>query len=168
MILTQQGDVFHVNQRAMELCNLLGTEACQQASTVPPCLWSMCEQMIESRELFPGHNLVFTQTLDCIERRSVRARVQWLDLETESSPYLLVMLEDQTATARAAAMLESVHFGLTPRETEVWILRSIHYSYEEIAEELFITLNTVKRHLKSIYAKRKDALGEDMDYPEAC
>lgn len=166
MILTQQGQVFHANHRALELCNLLGTEACQQVKTLPPCLWSMCEQLIASRTLFPGQHLVFTQSLDCIERRSVRARVQWLDLEDEATSYLLVILEDQTATARAAAMLDSVQFGLTPRETEVWILRCINYSYEEIAADLFITLNTVKRHLKSIYAKRKEALGEALDEAE--
>jgi DNA-binding CsgD family transcriptional regulator len=163
LILTQQGEVFHANQRALELCNLLGSGACQSAKTLPPCLWSMCEQVIDGQQVFCDPSLVFTQTLDCIEKRSVRARVQWLALEAAPSPYLLVMLEDQTATARAAAMLESVQFGLTPRETEVWILRSINYSYEEIAEELFITLNTVKCHLKSVYAKRKEVLGEDAD-----
>jgi DNA-binding CsgD family transcriptional regulator len=164
MILTQQGDLFHGNRRAMELCNLLGTEDCRSGAALPPCLWSMCEQIIESRCIFPDHNLVLTQTLDCIERKSVRVRVQWLELEAEDSPYLLVMLEDQTETARAAALLESVQFNLTPRETEVWILRSINYSYDEIAAALFITLNTVKRHLKSIYAKRKEVLGDAPDY----
>jgi DNA-binding CsgD family transcriptional regulator len=167
MILNHQGNLFHINQRALELCNLLTTQTCHSAAALPPCLGSMCQQMIESRDLFPDHTLVLTQTLDCIERRSVRVRVQWLELEAEDSPYLLIMLEDQTETAKAAALLESVQFGLTPRETEVWILRSINYSYDEIAEELFIALNTVKRHLKSIYAKRKDTLGDTLDYAEA-
>lgn len=167
MILTQQGDVFHVNQRALELCNLLGTDACHQADSLPPCLWAVCEQLIEGRDMFPEHNLVLTQTLDCIERRSVRVRVQWLELEAEDNLFLLVILEDQTETAKAAALLDSVRFGLTSRETEVWILRSINYSYDEIAAELFITLNTVKRHLKSIYAKRKEVLGDMLDYADA-
>jgi DNA-binding CsgD family transcriptional regulator len=114
--------------------------------------------MIKSREVFPEHNPVFTQILDCVEGRTIRVRVQWLTLERFNSPYLLIMLEDQTQTAKTAALLEAVQFNLTPRETQVWVLRSINYSYEEIAHELFITLNTVKRHLKSIYAKRREGL----------
>lgn len=167
MVLTQQGEFFHVNQRALELCNLLGTEACQKPESLPPCLWSVCEQLIEGRDVFPDHNLVLTQTLGCIERRSVRVRVQWLELDTEADLLLLVMLEDQTETAKAAALLDSVRFGLTSRETEVWILRSINYSYEEVAAELFITLNTVKRHLKSIYAKRREVLGDFLEVANA-
>ncbi len=163
MILTPQGEIFHINQRALELCNLLGTDDCQKAESLPPCLWAVCEQLIEGRDIFPDHNLVLTQTLDCIERRSVRVRVQWLALEAEATLFLLVILEDQTEIAKAAAMLDSVRFGLTSREVEVWMLRSINYSYEEIAAELFITLNTVKRHLKSIYAKRKEVLGDELD-----
>ena len=36
------------------------------------------------------------------------------------------------------------------------MLRRANRTYDEIARELYITVNTVKRHLKSIYAKRKE------------
>ena len=45
--------------------------------------------------------------------------------------------------------------NLTSREQEIWSLRRSNYSYKEIAAELHITLNTVKKHLKNIYSKRE-------------
>lgn len=53
-------------------------------------------------------------------------------------------------------------YGLTEREAEVWRLRQQDKTYEEIAQDLFITVNTVKRHLKRVYAQRNlvNSLGE--------
>jgi DNA-binding CsgD family transcriptional regulator len=42
----------------------------------------------------------------------------------------------------------------------VWVLRRTNHSYDDIALALYITVNTVKRHLKSIYAKRKQVLDD--------
>lgn len=44
-------------------------------------------------------------------------------------------------------------YGLTCREAEVWFLHRNKYSYKEIADKLFVTINTVKKHMKNIYAK---------------
>ena len=43
--------------------------------------------------------------------------------------------------------------NLTPRETEILICTARHYTAEETAKELYITVNTVKTHLRSIYSK---------------
>jgi LuxR family transcriptional regulator, maltose regulon positive regulatory protein len=53
---------------------------------------------------------------------------------------------------------------LSDRELEVLRRTAAMYSTEEIAGELFISVNTVKTHLKSIYRKlgaagRRDAVG---------
>lgn len=44
-------------------------------------------------------------------------------------------------------------YGLTPRESEVLALVPTGYTYKKIAEELFISSNTVLSHMKSIYRK---------------
>jgi two-component system, NarL family, response regulator LiaR len=44
-------------------------------------------------------------------------------------------------------------FGLTERELEVIILLSKGLLYKEISDQLFISANTVKNHVKSIYKK---------------
>jgi DNA-binding CsgD family transcriptional regulator len=49
-------------------------------------------------------------------------------------------------------------YGLTPREAEVWLLRRAKYALKEIATELSISLNTVKKHIKNIHAKREIVL----------
>ena len=51
------------------------------------------------------------------------------------------------------ALVEAKRYGLTTRETVVWRLRRGGSSYQQISEELFITLNTVKRHLQAIHCK---------------
>jgi ATP/maltotriose-dependent transcriptional regulator MalT len=52
---------------------------------------------------------------------------------------------------------------LTTREQEVMRLLARGYAYKEIASELFISVNTLKTHLKQIYRKldvtsRRDAV----------
>ncbi|NEO62582.1 MAG: winged helix-turn-helix transcriptional regulator, partial [Moorea sp. SIO4G2] len=34
-------------------------------------------------------------------------------------------------------------------------LKKANFTYREIAQQLFISINTVKKHLKNIYAKQK-------------
>ena len=57
---------------------------------------------------------------------------------------------------------EIERYGLTPRQAEVWRLRQQGYEYSEIANQLFISVNTVEKHLKNIQVKRDlvAALGE--------
>lgn len=49
--------------------------------------------------------------------------------------------------------LEALIEPLTDRETEVLCLMAEGLKYEEIADRLFISLNTVRSHVKSLYAK---------------
>jgi DNA-binding CsgD family transcriptional regulator len=44
-------------------------------------------------------------------------------------------------------------FGLTRRELEVLELVAAHHTNRQIAETLFISIPTVKRHLSTIYSK---------------
>ena len=48
---------------------------------------------------------------------------------------------------------ESVAFGAALRERELLRLLPTHLSNQAVARELFVSLNTVKTHLKSIYRK---------------
>jgi ATP/maltotriose-dependent transcriptional regulator MalT len=44
-------------------------------------------------------------------------------------------------------------FGLTDREEEVLVLISQGYKNAEIAEKMFVSLNTIKTHTKNIFIK---------------
>jgi DNA-binding CsgD family transcriptional regulator len=82
--------------------------------------------------------------------------------ETESDrPYLLIFLEDQTANLQEDLKIEQQKYNLTDREVEIWKLLLQAYSYQEIAKSLHISLNTVKFHVKNIYAKKRCSLKEE-------
>ena len=44
-------------------------------------------------------------------------------------------------------------FGITPREYEVLLLLAQGYSNQEIADRLFVSLNTIKTHLANLFSK---------------
>jgi RNA polymerase sigma factor (sigma-70 family) len=120
----------------------------------------MGHHLIEGRAIFPDHALVLSQDLMDGDGQNIHVRVQWLDWPATEDSYLVVLLDDPTQTAEATARLEALRYNLTPREREVWVLRQANQSYEAIAQALYISVNTVKRHLKSIYAKRKQVLDD--------
>jgi DNA-binding CsgD family transcriptional regulator len=162
LILSQDGTCLYQNQKGKSFCRALHGHSLPPAEEIPPCLQAMCSHLREGRDLFPDHGLVltqdfdFTSTVDCC----LRARVQWLNWPDSPDTYFLVLLEDQTRAARTSALLEAIQYDLTPRERDVWVLRRTNHSYDDIALALYITVNTVKRHLKSIYAKRKQVLDD--------
>jgi DNA-binding CsgD family transcriptional regulator len=159
LIVDKDGTCIHHNQEGQALCKLFKAQL-NQTGKVPACLWAICQHLIEGRNLFPDQSIVLTQTLNCPQGRSIRAKVQWLKLPTSQEPYLLIFLEDEFRATQTTALLESLQYNLTPREKDVWLLKRANHSYEEIAKQLFIAVNTVKRHIKSIYAKRKLVLDE--------
>lgn len=154
LVLAEDGTCVHSNQRGRALCRDLSDNG--SPSSLPACLTTMGKHLLESRELYPETLLVLTQEFTSQAGHQIRARIQWLDFPAMSNPYLLVSLENKTRSAHASALLEAIQYNLTPRERAVWVLRRANRTYDEIAKELYITVNTVKRHLKSIYAKRKE------------
>ena len=91
---------------------------------------------------------------------NLRLRVQWFKLERMRRDCLLVTIEDKYQSLQKMVTNDIHQYDLTPREAEVWLLYRANYSYKEIADKLYITLNTVKKHMKNIHAKRK-AFSED-------
>ncbi|MGB3310409.1 MAG: sigma factor-like helix-turn-helix DNA-binding protein [Nodosilinea sp.] len=154
LVLSDDGTCVHSNQKGRALCRDLSDD--NSSTFLPACLKTMGKHLLESRELYPETPLVLTQELTSQSGYQIRARVQWLDFPATPSSYLLISLENKTRSVQSSALLEAVQYNLTPRERAVWVLRRANRSYEDIAKELYITVNTVKRHLKSIYAKRRE------------
>ncbi len=154
LILTEQGEWIHSNQYARRICNQL-LKCTAQNHSVPETIWHICESLIESRELFPSQRMIIEAEIDGDNFTVFRVRVRWLQLDENSCPYLLVTVEDRSQTTQKTAITEAKKYGLTPREAEVWLLRRANYSYKEIADKLYITLNTVKKHMKNVHAKQQ-------------
>lgn len=162
LVLSEAGTCLHSNQKGQALCRELSQgqglppQPGSSAIALPDCLKTMCRLLIDSRDLYPERLFVLTDEFTSQTGQIIRARIQWLDVPASPRPCLLISLENKTRSAYASAQLEAIQYNLTPRERAVWMLRRANRSYDDIAQELYITVNTVKRHLKSIYAKRKE------------
>jgi DNA-binding CsgD family transcriptional regulator len=154
LILTQKGEWVHANERARRVCNKI-SQSTPQSNSVPEPIWRVCESLIASRELFPEQKMIIDSEINMQTSGAFRIRVQWLELNEKDAAYLLVTLEDRGQSSQNIAIADAQKYGLTPREAEVWLLRRSNHSYQEIADKLYITLNTVKKHMKNIYAKQQ-------------
>ncbi|MEB3215204.1 MAG: LuxR C-terminal-related transcriptional regulator [Nostocales cyanobacterium 94392] len=152
-ILTIQGELVHVNESARNICQQVsgGIDKCQ----IPDEIQRICQSLIESRQLFPHQNISIESEIETYKSAKIRIRVRWLQANQGNDNYLLVTLEDRKQTNQSMAISEAIKYDLTERESQVWLLRRANYSYQEIADQLYITINTVKKHLKNIYAKQQ-------------
>lgn len=153
IILSEQGEVLMMNGRARRICRRLQEQA-GYADSVPPSVRRVSQAMIESRQIFPEQKIAPESEIVTEEGATIRVRVQWVDMEQGAC--LLVTLEDRSQSIQNLAIADARKYGFTPRETEVWTLRRAGYSYKDIAKQLYITQNTVKRHVKNILAKARD------------
>ncbi len=76
--------------------------------------------------------------------------VAWQFMQGRTTP-TRQQLTDTNAFSLDAAKLE--HLGISQREYEVLELMAAGLSNQEIADRLFISLNTVKTHSSNLYAK---------------
>lgn len=157
LILTEQAELIYANTHAWEICQRLVPNF-SSVKTPPLDIWHLCEALIESRELFPDQLIALEDEIGDRKCPTVRIRAQWIELSNPTmQPCLLVILEDRRQSCRNLAITESQKYGLTPRQAEVWIRHQEKFTYKQIAEDLHITINTVKKHVKNINMKRDAA-----------
>ena len=109
--------------------------------------------LIESRQLFPGEHIQLRDEVIFPDQMRVSLEAEWVDLHCHSC--IVVTLENRTAGAQQQAAIDGRRYHLTERETEVWQYALLGLSYSEIAQALFISINTVKQHMKRIYQKQE-------------
>lgn len=153
LIFTQTGELLHANTSATSICSQIN-QGISQSNFVPPVIWHFCKSLIEGWGLFPNKHIILSEEI-VLNSNIFRLRVRWLDLDASEHPCLLVTIENQCETLKNMACSEVKKYHLTPREAETWFLYRANYSYKEIATKLHISLNTVKKHMKNIHAKRQ-------------
>ncbi|MEB3295285.1 MAG: helix-turn-helix transcriptional regulator [Synechococcales bacterium] len=181
LILRSTGDVVYANTIAQEICQrLFQTTDLQTADfqatpgavvspeparldppyVLPAEIWTICETLVQYEDLWCDRPFVLESDLTLVAtqylpQQHYRVRVQWLRMDDDAERCLMVRLEDQQQSWQSLAIAEVQKYGLTPREAEVWQLRRSNHSRKEIAAELHITLDTVKKHLCNIQLKRQ-------------
>lgn len=163
LILTDQQDCVYANQAARQICAQFNQSETNRTknSWVPESIWQACESLVESREWYTNQLITIELEVATQAATAYRVRTRWLELEVVDRPCFLVTLEDKQQSTKSMVITEVQKYGLTPREAKVWLLYRADYTYKKIASELYITLNTVKKHMKSIHAKRKAVLCEE-------
>jgi DNA-binding CsgD family transcriptional regulator len=153
------------NQKAKDLCGKL-TE--RDAQTLPELPTAVLE--VGHRMLRQTRSATTALMLECptANGNMIRISAQWLSPATlggsqppapangaARSPFILVFLVNCTEALQAELRIEQRKYDLTEREAEVWMLLRQEYTYQEIAKLLQISLNTVKTHVKNLYAKKR-------------
>jgi DNA-binding CsgD family transcriptional regulator len=160
LILTEQGELLHANNLAHQIFTQL-TLAQPQSNKVPQEIWHICQALSQTCDSYANPSQIIESEITIGKSTKLRIRARWLKLNVITHPYLLVLLEDRHQSIRNLVLAEVDQYRLTPREAEVWLLRRTNYTCKEIASLLYISLNTVKKHMKNIQAKRETVL--DMD-----
>ena len=151
LIADIQGALLYANLSAKKICRQLDIAHLQNHA-----IWSLCELLKSKvdRDLILESDLTIAET-------HYRVRVQWLNsIEEADDTRLIVRFENQQHSMRCAAIFDAQCFRLTPRESEVWELRNQGRSRREIADQLHLSIDTVKKNLKNIQIKRRTYLEE--------
>ncbi len=153
LILTETGDLVHRNVSAISICSQFN-QLSLNGNSVPPIIINTCRTLMKNN--FDCDNLTI-QSEDIVVSQSLifRLRVRRFNLESSEQPYLLVTIENRYQSLKNVALSEAYKYHLTKREAEIWSLYRGASSYKQIAERLFITVNTVKKHIKNIRAKQQ-------------
>jgi DNA-binding CsgD family transcriptional regulator len=120
----------------------------------------MCESLMTNQHVYPEKIMVMESEVEHEEKR-LRIRVQSLLLDGVDRPCLIVRLQDQQQVVQTMAVAEAQKWQLTERESQVWLLRRAGLRRKQIAAELYISEDTVKKHLGNINAKRQSYLDEE-------
>lgn len=154
IVASQTGEVHQINEPAQRICNLLLESAPPyRKAALPVEIWRVCESAIANQKVLSFQKLGLDAEIILPEIGTVRVRVQTIAIAQAAC--LLIVLEDRQQTIRNRALSDAALFGLTARETEVWQLRLRGDGYKEISAALWISVDTVKKHVKSILAKRR-------------
>ena len=165
MVLSRHVRPLYLNEKATHLCQLLASGD-RQPANLPVVVSEICYRLLKNNGSTKQPLVVERQTP---QGQLIRIRASWLQVSPEhgdlsasgDSQYILVILNNSTEILQEELRLEQKKYDLTEREAEIWMLLRQEYSYQEIAKTLRISLNTVKTHVKNVYAKKRSGQGQE-------
>lgn len=154
LIVNTTGKLIHANASAYMICNQLNPES-SHSNFVPPVIWQLCQSLLDTQNSLSDKLIILSDEIVLNQSTIFRVRVRLVNLQGLQIPDFLVTIENRYESQKNIAIAEIQKYDLTPRESEIWCLYRGNYSYKDIAAKLFITINTVKKHIKNINAKRQ-------------
>lgn len=156
LIITEGQQLLYANDCACRILRQISQER-PSSEAIPREITYLCNSIADVRRRFPGQHWVM-KTKICISSAvtfSVTAR--YMKLDTLGKYCIVFEMKDQYQLVKNIATEEAKALSLTERETEIWLLQRANYTYKQIASELFIAPNTVKKHMQNIHLKQKAA-----------
>ena len=153
LILTEAGELIHMNASGYNICNKIHPCSLNDKS-IPSIIWNRCKSLIQN-QLGCNNLTIWSEEIIVNQSLIFCLRVRRFNLELSEQPLLLVTIENRYESLKNVALSEAYKYHLTERETEIWSLYRATSSYKQIADKLFITVNTVKKHIKNIRAKQQ-------------
>lgn len=155
----------YLNTKASALCQLL-MEGDRRLVGLPLAVSEICHRLIKGGSSEDRPLVIECQTS---QGQMIRIQANWLavgsqipaNFSASDCQPILVTLENCTEALQEELRIEQKKYDLTERETEIWTLLRQEYTYQEIAEALRISLNTVKTHVKNVYAKKRSCQGQE-------
>jgi DNA-binding NarL/FixJ family response regulator len=159
LVLSEDNTILYVTESFEDkLQSLMKSE--EDEAAIPQEIKMICQVLQQCRGRFPNQNWAIEFDIFTKSASTLRIRSRWLNLSGYDKPCIMLVMEDQQQLVQDMVLSEVQAWGLTPREQEVWLLHQDGYTYNQIAEELYITINTVKKHMRSIHSKRRSQIDE--------
>jgi RNA polymerase sigma factor (sigma-70 family) len=156
ILFDEDNELVYLDSKAVFMVQRIA-QATSPPKAIPKEIAVIKEFMMETRREFPQQNWLNKSTIFIDYLTVFQVHARWIQGDSNNHSYLLLKMEDQSQFAQDISLEEAKRIGLTPREQEVWLLHQANYSYKKIAEQLNITPNTVKKHMKSIFVKSRSA-----------
>jgi Bacterial regulatory proteins, luxR family len=162
MLVSQNLKPIYLNPKAREICQQLWLNS-DRSDRLHPVISDIYYRLTKNSS---DVDRVLVMEYQVAKEQTIRIRACHFTLEADdelrvdfgNSPWLLVFMEDRSASLQEELWIEQKKYELTDRETQILKLLSKAYTYQEIAAMLQISLNTVKFHAKNIYAKKRGCL----------
>ncbi len=160
IVVDSISQIQQINQPAERICNLLDV-AGKNKDELPPEIWHVCKTALKQKDVLSLQKVGIDADIILPKLGIIRVRVQTIDFG--QTTYFVIVLEDRQQTTRNKALSEAALYGLTERETEIWQMRLRGDAYKEISAALWISVDTVKKHIKNIHAKQR-VHQDELDY----
>ena len=154
LIITEGKKLLYANECACRLLRQINRDR-QSPNAVPKEINYLCKSIAEVHHQFRGQHWIM-KTKICINSSvNFTVTARYMKIETLGRHCIVLEMRDHYQLIKSIAIEEANQYGLTERETEIWLLQRANYTYKQIASELFIAPNTVKKHMQNIHLKQK-------------
>lgn len=154
LIITPEKKIVYANECACRILRQVNQDR-ENPESIPKEITYLCNSLSDIRRQFPGQHW-FINTKICVNSSiTFSVHVRYMKLNSLGKDCIVLILKDHYQMIKGIAQEEARKFNLTDRETEIWLLQRANYTYKQIASELFIAPNTVKKHMQNIHLKQK-------------